>query len=90
MTRTIEIDYWKLIPGRKVLRIASTIGVLVMASGCGGSSATTDSVVTTESVAPTETTTTVAPIEATTTVAPFQSIAPINADVKLGALCTTS
>ncbi len=90
MTRTIEIDFWKLIPGKKVLRIASTIGVLVMASGCGGSSATTDSVVTTESVAPIETNTTVAPIEATTTVAPFQSIAPINADVKLGALCTTA
>jgi len=35
-----------------------TFGVVVMASGCGGSSATTDSVVTTESVAPVETTTT--------------------------------
>ena len=88
MTRTIEIDYWKLIPGKKVLRIASTIGVLVMASGCGGSSATTDSVVTTESVAPIETITTVAPIETTTTVAPFQSIAPINADVKEGDECS--
>ena len=43
---------------RKVLRIASTIGLLVMASGCGGSSATTDSIATTESVAPVETTTT--------------------------------
>jgi len=41
-----------------VLIIASTIGLLVMASGCGGSSATTNSVAVTESVAPIETTTT--------------------------------
>ena len=47
---------------RKVLRIVSTIGVLVMASGCGGSSATIDSVVTTESVSPIETTTTQTPV----------------------------
>ena len=40
------------------LRFASTIGAIVIASGCGGSSATIDSVVTTDSVVPIETTTT--------------------------------
>ena len=38
--------------------IATTLGALVMASGCGGSVATTDSVVVIETVAPIETTTT--------------------------------
>jgi len=42
----------------KGLIFASTIGALIMASGCGGSSAITDSVAVTESVAPIETTTT--------------------------------
>jgi hypothetical protein len=42
----------------KALIIATTLGALVMASGCGGSVATTDSVVVTETVAPIETTTT--------------------------------
>ena len=38
--------------------IAATLGALVVASGCGGSVATTDSVVVIETVAPIETTTT--------------------------------
>ena len=38
--------------------IAATLGALVVASGCGGSAETTDSVVVTETVAPIETTTT--------------------------------
>ena len=42
----------------KALIIATTLGALVMASGCGGSSATTDSVVVIETVVPIETTTT--------------------------------
>ena len=42
----------------KALIIATTLGALVMASGCGGSVATTDSVVVIETVAPVETTTT--------------------------------
>ncbi len=42
----------------KALIIATTLGALVMASGCGGSVATTDSVVVIETVAPIETTTT--------------------------------
>ena len=43
---------------RKGLRIVSSIFVLVIASGCGGSSAPTVSVAATGSVAPIETTTT--------------------------------
>ena len=42
----------------KALIIATTLGALVMASGCGGSSATTDSVVVIETVVPIETATT--------------------------------
>ena len=42
----------------KALIIATTLGALVMASGCGGSAATTDSVVVIETVVPIETTTT--------------------------------
>lgn len=43
---------------KRGLRFASTLGALIIASGCGGSSSTTDSVVTTDSVAPIETSTT--------------------------------
>jgi hypothetical protein len=42
----------------KALIIATTLGALVMASGCGDSVATTDSVVVIETVVPIETTTT--------------------------------
>ena len=42
----------------KALIIAATFGALVVASGCGGSAATIDSVVVIETVAPIETTTT--------------------------------
>lgn len=41
-----------------MLKIICAVGALIVASGCGGSSSTADSVVTTESVAPVETTTT--------------------------------
>ena len=42
----------------KALIIAATLGALVVASGCGGSVSTIDSVVVIETVAPIETTTT--------------------------------